>query len=219
MTNRAESDAQHRSAWEAIPWLVNGSAGDAQRRSVEAHVRDCDDCRAELARQQQLQAAMAQPPRVLPDVDASLQRLMDRIDEAEQEAAWDTPPPAPRRRAAAGALVYGLIAAVVIEAVGISVLAVDRRGSDAYRTLTAAPQAAAAHATIRVVPAATMTLGELQQTLQGLRLQIVSGPNEAGAYALAPLAQPPSLESQLSQLRAMSGVRFAEPIATPEVAR
>ena len=47
MTNRAESDAQHRSAWEAIPWLVNGSAGDAQRRSVEAHVRDCDDCRAE----------------------------------------------------------------------------------------------------------------------------------------------------------------------------
>jgi hypothetical protein len=64
-----------------------------------------------------------------------------------------------------------------------------------------------------------MTIAELQQLLLDLRLQIVGGPNEAGAYALAPLAQPPSIESQLSRLRTMPGVRFAEPIATPEAAR
>jgi hypothetical protein len=64
-----------------------------------------------------------------------------------------------------------------------------------------------------------MTMAELQQLLLDTRLQIVAGPNEAGAYALAPLAQPPSLDSQLSRLRAMPGVRFAEPIAAPEAAR
>jgi anti-sigma factor RsiW len=46
--DRAEAGAAHRRAWDTIPWLVNGSASDAQRRAVEAHLHDCGDCREEL---------------------------------------------------------------------------------------------------------------------------------------------------------------------------
>jgi len=221
MTNRAESGAEHRRAWDAIPWMVNGSASDEQRRAVEAHLSDCDDCREELVRQRRLHAAMSQPPAGVPDPEPGLARLMARIDDAARPGAWagaaGTTPP--RRRMGLGALACGLVGAVVIEAVGIAFLAFDRRAdAEPYRTLTQAA-ATAPRATLRIVPAPTMTLAELQRLLLDLRLQVVAGPNEAGAYSLAPLAQPPSIESQLARLRATPGLRFAEPIGAPEAPR
>ena len=73
----------HRRAWEAIPWVVNGSANAAQRRLLDAHLSGCDDCRLELARQRELQSAIAsEPPPAVGDVDTGLQRLFARIDRA-----------------------------------------------------------------------------------------------------------------------------------------
>jgi hypothetical protein len=223
--DRNDGGAAHRRAWDTIPWIVNGSAGDAQRHAVEAHLRDCDDCRAELERQRALHAALSAPEGLpgepgVPEAERGLARLMARIDETRPEGALPVDRAAPHRRHGVTALMCALAGAVVLEAVGIAVLAVDRRGdADApYRTLTQASPALP-QATLRVVPAPSMTMAELQQLLLDLRLQIVAGPNEAGAYALAPLARPPSLESQLSRLRTVPGVRFAEPIGAPETPR
>lgn len=33
---------------EVLPWLVNGSLADAERRAVEVHLRECESCRREL---------------------------------------------------------------------------------------------------------------------------------------------------------------------------
>jgi len=221
MTNRAEGGAVHRGAWDAIPWVVNGRASEAQRLDVEAHVRECDDCRAELERQRALHAAMQAPLAGMPDAQAGLAKLWSRIDEAERESAWVVPV-APRRTGTV-ALVAALAGAVVLEAAGIAVLALDRHvvpeASAPYRTLSQS-LATPARATLRIVPAPGMSLADLQHLLLDLRLTIVDGPNEAGAYALAPLAHPPSTESQLARLRTVPGLRFAEPIATaPEPAR
>ena len=229
MKNRTDFEAEHRRAWDAIPWIVNGSATDAQRQWLDEHVQACEDCRAEFARQRELQAAIAQESTPVTDAEAGLQRLFQRIDHAADEAALAPAGSArPReRRSGLSVLVYGLTFAVVVEAVGISVLGMGllshTEPAPVYRTLSDAP-AAAARATIRIVPAAGMSLGDLQQVLQGLQLEVVAGPNESGAYALAPATARASvdnkgLDDQVARLRAAPGMRLVEPIRTPETTR
>jgi len=177
----------HRRAWELIPWVVNGRASGEERRTVEQHLTECGDCREEFDFQMRLHGAMNRPPQPEAGADAaaaaSLQRLWQRID--GEEAL-----PVVRRRAS-GSFARGLLAAVLIEAVGI-----------------------AAHATIRAVLAPTLTLGELQSLLAQSHLQIVAGPSDAGVYSLAPLSVRVAVATQpaLAQLRANPGVRFAEPV-------
>jgi anti-sigma factor RsiW len=220
MMNPADTTAQHRRTWDAIPWVVNGSADEEQRRVVEAHARDCADCRDELARQRELQAAMtSEQATPLMNADAGLKRLFQRIDDAEADAAVaNASAPAPRheRRGSARWLVYGLTMAVVVEAIGISVLGMGLLfRSPSYQTLSL-PAAADAQATIRIVPAPGMRVDELQRLLQGLNMQVVSGPNAVGAYGLAPLSPQPALDKQVDALRAAPGMQLVEPIGPPE---
>jgi anti-sigma factor RsiW len=229
MKNRTDFETEHRRAWEAIPWIVNGSATDGQRQWVDEHVQACDDCRAEFARQSELQAAIAQESAPVTDAEGGLQRLFQRIDHAADEAALAPAGVArPReRRSGFSGLVYGLTFAVVVEAVGISVLGVGllshTESAPGYRTLSDVP-ATGARATIRIVPAAGMSLGDLQQLLQGLQLEVVAGPSESGAYALAPVMARASvdnkgLDAQIARLRAAPGMRLVEPIRAPETTR
>jgi hypothetical protein len=217
MNSRDEGVGQHRRAWDAIPWVVNGSASAAEQRWVDEHVRGCADCRTELARQRELQAAVAHEMKPLADVDAGVKRLFKRIDQAGQPAiAASHGRMAPTRSRPMRTLTLWLAAAVIVEAVGISVLGVGllwRSGpARDYQTLSdsAANQP---RATIRIVPAPTMQLGELQQQLQALNLMLVSGPNTLGAYGLAPHGEHPSHDAQLAGLRAIAGMRLVEPIA------
>lgn len=223
MMNPTDTTAEHRRTWDAIPWVVNGSADEDQRRLVEAHAYDCADCRGELARQRELQAVMAQEQATpLTNADAGLKRLFHRLDDAQADAA-EASANAPgaaiadeRRTSTTRALVYGLTIAVVVEAIGISVLGMGLLfRSPSYQTLSL-PVAADAKAAIRIVPAPGMRVDELQRLLQRLNLQVVSGPNAAGAYGLAPLLPNPALDKQLDALRAAPGMQLVEPIGPPE---
>ena len=222
--NRNDAEAEHRRTWEAIPWVVNGSANEAQCRGVESHARECETCRAELAHQRKVHGAMVQEPIAVTDPDAGLQRLFRRIDQAEDDSARASVVAArpPVRRPGAGALVYGLTFALVVESIGISVLGMGLLSHTApapnYQTLSD-PAAVDARATIRIVPAPAMNLGDLQQLLQSLELQVVAGPNEAGAYALAPTSARAVLDNQVARLRAAPGMRLVEPLRERETAR
>jgi hypothetical protein len=216
MNRRDDAAGNHRAAWDAIAWVVNGSATPAQQRLVEQHAQHCADCRSELQRQRELQAAVAAAPTPALEVEAGLGRLFERIDRAGAEAAA----PAIRTQWAArsvgtGRLTHWLLAAVIVEAIGLSALGLGllaRSGAaDDYQAL-AERGAAVPGATIRIVPAPSMRLDELQQTLHALNLQIVSGPNAAGAYGLAPQSQQPSRDLQLLKLRAVPGMRLVEPL-------
>lgn len=212
----------HLRAWEALPWVVNGHATPEQARWVTDHVATCEDCRAELAWQQRLHDAMAAPsavntPAVDPATEAGLQRLLARLDDVADE-----PQPAPRVTAASRGshrLTWALAAAVVVQAVGLGVMSLQLTpASDgaAYRTLSEGPGPSTPAATLRVMPDATMTLAQWQSLLQAQALQVVSGPNAGGAYALAPApgaAATPRPEA-LARLRASPGIRLAEPIGT-----
>lgn len=196
-------------AWEAMPWVLQESAPDEQREWLNAHMSHCQSCRAEFAQQQRLRLAMSLPTDIHVDAKAGLQRLMDRIDAPEQRVLT-------HRTRGNGWLARGLVAAVLVQAIGIGVLGAKLYSTGekpAYQTLSqeSAPVAAGS---IRVVPDANMSLTDWNALLRTLHLQVVGGPNEVGAYTVAPLSAASTTQQAVQQLRATRGIRLAEPIAS-----
>ncbi len=207
------TQADHLRAWDLLPWVVNGRATAEQAQWVEAHVAGCDDCRAELAWQRSLRDAIAAPPATAAgEPEAALQRLMARLDvPPEAQPAPPAPSHGPRY------LTQALAAAVVAQAIGLGLLSLHlwpgtgRDASPDYQTLS---EPAAAAGTLRVLPDGAMTQADWRALLQAQGLQVVAGPNAAGAYALAPVAGAGALPRgvALAHLRASPGIRLAEPI-------
>lgn len=210
----------HQEIWALLPWLANGRATPAQRSRAEAHLQDCADCRAALAREQQMVRALSQPLAAAPDAERGLQRLMQRIDRADEAA------PLPGRwRVLAGArLGLGAVAALgLAELLLLGALALwwlkgasaDAVDAAPYRTLTQPEAAAAAGTRWRVVFQGQRTLQELQVLLRTQGLTIVAGPSEAGVFTLAADTAPrnvPEADAVAARLRESPLVRFAETV-------
>ncbi|MGM9488579.1 zf-HC2 domain-containing protein [Ideonella sp. YS5] len=212
----------HQETWALLPWLANGRADAAQRRRAESHLAECADCRAELAREQRLTAAMALPSMSGPDMSQGMARLMQRIDHAESVRAPRQP-----RIASGGsgrAATIRLSTATVLGAVQLALVAMAavwwvhghapaEAPAGGYQTLTQAPASATPSTTgLRVVFHAGQPIGELQALLVTHGLAIVSGPTEAGVFTLNPTAPLTAreLDAVASELRRSPAVAFAE---------
>jgi hypothetical protein len=220
MTHNHRSDdvRAHREISELIPWYLNGSIGDYERQRVEAHVLLCALCREDLARERRVYQGMTAETAVEYMPAASLKRLQARLDGIDAAPAADMPadaPPAEKwgRRSMPW---QGLMAAsIAVMAVALSLLAADRWmqfrarvSAPNYYTVTT-PVTRAPNEVIRAVFSPTITLDELQSILDEAQLRIISGPTEAGVYALAANSRRP-VSSSLALLRAHAKVRFAE---------
>jgi hypothetical protein len=217
--------ASHRNTLESIPWLVTGRLSDNERREFERHVSECAECREELELQQRVHAAMTQETsRVDYAPGASLQKLWTRIGDAEVAAA---PSLASKARSAAfrgvrPRFTQWLAAAVVIEAIGITFMAV-RTSHPAvanvppplYSTVTTT-EVIPHTAVLRVVFAADFSIGDMNSLLRTEQLVIVGGPSPNGVYTLATTAAtqdlPTTFPATLASLRTHHGVRLAVPI-------
>ncbi|GAA0709424.1 zf-HC2 domain-containing protein [Dokdonella soli] len=243
-----DQDLSHRSTWDLIPLVVNGSASEIERQHVDEHLRVCAGCRDEFAFQTQLHTGMALDSRPMRDPHAALQRLLRRIDEHaddmddEGSVVDDVPSPdrsrrgmlrIAGRRAATSYRSGALIAAVVAQSIALAVLGAlvlgrfdggsrpSSANSDArYETLTRAA-VPGTPATIRFVPAPTLTIGEMQTLLANAGLRIVESSLDNSIYALAPVSESTSADGSaratmaaLARLRAGKGVLLAEPIAS-----
>ncbi|MDI3259400.1 MAG: zf-HC2 domain-containing protein [Sinobacteraceae bacterium] len=217
MPRTDDPQALHRQAWDLIPWAVNGRASEDERRLLEVHLRGCRDCREEYEFQRRLCAALSRErDEATPDPQPALRRLRARID-GEGEILGAIPPRGSLRRAtrtyARGLLLTVIVEAAVIAGLSVALWLRAAPTPAAYRTLTqASPPAEVAK--VRAVFAPDLRLDALQRLLARAGLQIVSGPSEAGVYALAPLpgAAPAAAETLAARLRADPAVRFAEPI-------
>ena len=221
----SENSSAHRRAWDLIPWIVNGSAPDSERLAVQAHLDACADCRQELEFQRQLQAAMSLPGTSKIDPRDSWQRLRSRLDSAGPQGPVALEPPA-RSRDAGRAWMPWLVAAMVVQAVGLGALgvawwsrptaspAVPASTGGVYRTLSA-PEVTVPAATIRVVFAPQVTMAQVQAVLAAARLQVRAGPSEVGVWTLGPTGESDraATDAALRELRARSEVRFAEALA------
>jgi len=239
MTN---DTSMHRHTWDQIPWIVNGSLSEGERQVAESHLENCADCREELEFQRRL--AIAMESRGTPDIDPrqSWEQLRARIEaagrpvRAAQEASIKAEKSGQksgqkagqnagkrRERSLSGEWIPWLVAAMVVQAIGLGVLGtvlwskpiaqVASSGAAPYRTLSAAEPAAGA-ATIRVVFADDMSVGRMKTLLSGVGLQVRSGPSSAGVWSLEPLHDSSRSATQvaLGELRDSPDVRFAEAI-------
>jgi hypothetical protein len=217
-----DTASAHRRAWDLIPWIVNGSAPESERLAVQAHLEGCTDCRQEFEFQHQLQTAIASQSTPEIDMRESWQRLRSRLDST---AAAQAPARSAQRRSRSTGKAWmpWLIAAMVVQAIGLGALgaawwsrptaslSVPPDSAAVYRTLSA-PQAAVPAATIRVVFAPELTMAQLQAMLAAARLQVRAGPSEVGVWTLGPAADSDraATDAALRELRARSEVRFAE---------
>ena len=202
--------AEHRQAWDLIPWVLNGTASEAERALVRAHLLGCADCRAAYEFEQRLQHGMAleDGPPVM-DAERGLRRFWADVPAANVPAA-------PRRP-----LQRWLVAALLVQAVGLAGLGTllglrgGEHGGDDYQVLSR-PEALPAAASIRIAPAPGLQVGELRALLARSDLQIVQASSDASqlALALAPGARFDRAQA-IALLRAEPGILLAEPIGAP----
>ncbi len=202
------SGADCMRASEAMPAVLQEHASPEQGEWLNRHVAVCNSCRETFEQQGRLRLCLSLPMDPRLDADVGLQRLLARIDAAGCET---TAGPLPAR---AGWLQQGLLAAVIMQAVGLSGVAAKIWNADqapAYHTLSEEPVPAPA-GTIRVVPDAAMALTDWNALLHVLHLRVVGGPDAAGAYIVAPMISTATTPHVLKQLRATHGVILAEAV-------
>lgn len=207
MTFPMNSGADCVRAWDTMPWVLQKSATQKLGEWLNSHLAQCESCRAEFAQQSRLRLAMSLPSDIPIDANVGLRRLLGRLDMPDAQEA-------PYRSRSRNWLSRALVAVVLIQALSIGALGVklwSTGGSPLYRTLSQATLSAAS-GTIRVVPDAAMTLADWDALLHALHLRVVGGPNDVGAYTVAP-TNSTSTAQILQQLRATRGIRLAEPVA------
>jgi hypothetical protein len=192
-------------AWEAMPWVLQGSAAQEQSDWLMHHLAQCDACRVEFEQQSRLRLALSLPAEVELDPNAGLERLMARLDQPDVED------PAQPERASAW-LSRALVAAVLVQAIGIGILGAklwSEHPAPVYRTLSQ-DVVPVARGGIHVVPDASMKLADWDALLRTLELQVIGGPNDVGAYTVVATGE--SAQETLKRLRATHGIRLAEPV-------
>jgi Putative zinc-finger len=209
-----ETDIEHQEVNSLLAWYVNASLNAADQARVEAHLKACEGCRADLAFEQRVYRGIADEAAVEYMPAASLKKLQGRLDGSQFSAPTETPRKLRTRRYFSwqGALA----ASVSVAAIALSLTAADRfaqrnspQGAPNWRTVTTESLPRPPDEVIRAVFAPNVTLVELQALLDESHLRIVAGPSEAGVYSLAATSNTPVNDSLL-RLRQHANVRFAE---------
>jgi hypothetical protein len=200
---------------EIIPWHVNGTLGAHETARVEAHLAQCEQCRASA----QLEARLAQLSREHRGaVDLAPQfgwsRLAARL--GPQDTVAQPREANPRRWAFAAAngrwpfasVLIGQAAALVLLAVAVVQLSSLRTAR--YVTLTdPAPAASTGGATLRLVVAPDTSNERFQSMLEHVGASIRSGPSARGVYTLELDSAP---DAAVAWLRQQPEVRLAEAV-------
>jgi len=255
MTNDTNDSSllTHRHTWDVIPWIVNGTAAPADHALAEEHLRTCENCRDELAFQTQLHAGMNVTSAAIHDSKPALDRLFARIDaESKNEQnsaidasssetsyannplhAWHTPSRLKWTRYRAR-LLAAIVTAQTVGLVLLGVLLLRQEhlpnSIARYETLSQA-SISAGSATIRFVPAPSLTVGAMQAMLADAKLRIVESNQGSSIYGLAPepntqssqaedasMARAADTTTAVARLRNQPGVLLVEPIVSASVA-
>ena len=176
----------HLATEALLPWLLNDTLTSAERSQVEAHLRSCAQCSAELEQQKQLQShySAAATPDLALDIGAAFARLLPRLD--------DQPVRSPRRPlwthqqvhwwqfglAVQMGIILALSAALLLQLMPTT----QNENVAAYRGLAATAQRATGDALVVFNPITSEA--QMRATLQRVDARIVDGPTASGAFVV-----------------------------------
>jgi len=211
----------HAEAWALLPWLANGRIAAEDREWVEAHVQGCAECRAELASQRLVASQVTRDvasaaPTAATEEQQSFNKLWARIEAAEaaSKSASGTPgAAAPVARISR--TVRWLVAAVVVQALGLGVLGLALT-EPKFKTVAEDMPRLNAPA-VRLVFSSGASIATVNTLLTHQGLSIVSGPGSSGNYTAElssdAVASGASADSVAAVMARDPNVTFAQPIA------
>jgi len=189
----------HTRIVELMPWYVNGTLAEEERRHVERHVSECLPCRRALNEERRLRGLVAGGGTSPDSLEHGLDRLLGRID-ADAHAR-------PVRYRHRLALAAGLAAL----AVGIWAMWPRPPSSEGeFTTLTSAGGPRASRVDVVFEPDASPA--EIDAALREIGASVLAGPSGIGRYTIAlPGETTEEIERGLDALRADPSVRLVAP--------
>lgn len=216
------SKEMHEDCWKLLPWFVTGRLSASDQQRIERHLEECAACRAELAEQRELCLHIRRDEPLLLAPQASLQKMMARIDMSEPEALVDdaanaepaeVQAPRPRRWLAIAAAVQTIMIVFLLALVGRQTA--EDMTAPKFSTLSSAAAPTARGPILRVVFKPETPASQMQALLQSVHAQVVAGPTEAGVYTLQldRKRDAADVSQALEQVRADGSVIFAEHVS------
>ena len=195
-----------------LPWYVTGQLEHLERARVDAHLKVCARCRAELVREQQLERGVAE---MAPDVERGWAALQARMD-GPPASGWLADRASGFMRAGRSVWRRGgpWIGWAAAAGFGALLLAGAGEPRQAPRTIYHAlsSPAPAPPGDVLVMFRPEATADQVAGALRASGARIADGPTAAGAYVLrTPIAERPQA---LASLRSDRAVVLAEPLDT-----
>jgi len=217
----------HEEAWDLLPWYVNGTLEEAERREVEDHVGACGICREEVRYCRAFGELAREDGDLAVSPGDGLERLRRRAASAPEGRAEVRRTSSPRRlgpwrrtptpmrwllaaQLAGLLLLGGLLAASVPAPTGGPV-----PSAPAFRTLSdpeAIPGFEPGTPLLRIVFSEQTREREMRGALISIGGRIVAGPSPTGVYTVA-VAPEDDVPRVLETLRSFQQVLFAEAAA------
>lgn len=222
MTDRDAIDPQHHPEVASLPWYLNGTLRDEERRQIEEHLAGCAACRAELVELSQLRlrlreayAAQSGPS---PQTAAAVMGQVRRETAAGKRSA---PPGRLRldgledwfRSLLVPRWAPALAAALLLAQFGVLLWTVVRQPApDQVMTRSVGVQTVR----LRVVFQENATEQQIRSAIQSIRGRLVDGPANDGVYIMeAPAGDQTSAQKQLETLKGQKSVIRTVEVATP----
>lgn len=170
----------HDEIEKLLPWFVNGTLDEERQRAVREHLQSCPQCSAAYAWACRERAAIYTEQQAVPDVAASLARMMARIE-----------PAAPRKTASFLSRLLSLytgkpwvplafaVQAVLVVALGLGVFM-----QTDVRQYVALGNADTGKMKIAIVFRPDTTVQRMQDILRAVNANIVAGPTVTFAYVV-----------------------------------
>lgn len=191
---------------DVLPWYVNGTLGDEERRVFESHLVACAACRGEVAVLRQFAVVLhEETPAPSGDLyDRTVARLKPRGWLRLSHVVRQIVIPVPT---------YARVALVAQLAIIVALAAVlAPRG--VFSTLSEGPRHPGPGVQVQVVFSPGATAQQIQAVLAALNGRIIDGPTPLGIYSVEiPLgtgATVSTADEVLRTLRASPAVKFAE---------
>ena len=192
---------RHQDLQDLLAWFVTGRLDPSEQAEIEAHLKTCADCQAEVRIQRRLGPAIASLPIGVEQGWAAMRRQL------ETDAAAPARRKEPRPIQAHGWPGLGWAAALIVSLAAGGLLLPDVIGGR-YHALGARPAAPSGNLVLIFRPETQERT--MREMLNASHARLVDGPTAADAYVLH--VPPAERAAVLASLRARADVVLAEPI-------